>query len=466
LLILLFTCKLTVMITLSKNFYPVLIILLFLTGVKNPGHCQPADMKKVAAEMEDLLLKNMMPVWYPRVIDKEYGGYLSNFNYKWEMTGSQNKMIVTQSRHVWACSEMKAFTGDPVYLDYARHGFLFLRDHMWDKQYGGFFNLVSREGTPLKEADPKQFAKNAYGNAYAIYGLAAYYRESRDPGVLELAKEAFAWLEKGSHDPVYGGYFQFLNQDGTPIREGGPGGTPPKDQNSSIHILEALTELYHVWPDDLVRKRLDEMLHLIRDVIVNDKGSLQLYLNADLTPVSYQDSSKKVHLKHYALDHMSFGHDVETAYLLMEASEALNSVADSKTLEIGKKMVDNSMNYGWDNSNAGVYDVGYFYKNEKSVTIIRDTKNWWAQSETLNTLLIMSELYPDDPLNYRKRFFDQWKFIKDYLIDWQHGDWYSGSTDKEPRAKEGTKANIWKGNYHTTRALINCITRIREMGKK
>jgi len=51
------------MITLSKNFYPVLIILLFLTGVKNPGHCQPADMKKVAAEMEDLLLKNMMPVW-------------------------------------------------------------------------------------------------------------------------------------------------------------------------------------------------------------------------------------------------------------------------------------------------------------------------------------------------------------------------------------------------------------------
>jgi len=413
--------------------------------------------------MEDLLLKNMMPVWYPRVIDKEYGGYLSEFNYKWEMTRNQNKMIVTQGRHIWMCSKMKGFTGDPVYLEYARHGYLFLRDFMWDKEYGGFFNLVTREGKPVNEGNNPQIAKNAYGNAFGIYGLAAYYKESRDPGALDLAKRAFTWLEKGSHDQVYGGYFQFLNQDGSPIKAGGPRGIPPKDQNSSIHIMEALTELYQVWPDELLRKRLNEMFLLIRDVFVKDKGYLQLYLNADLTAVSYQDSSKQVHQKRFFLDHMSFGHDVETAYLLMEAAEALGLGEDKKTMETGKRMVDNAMKNGWDNSSAGVYDAGYLYKNEKSVTILRDTKNWWAQAETLNTLLIMSELYPDDPLNYKKRFLDQWKFIKDYLIDWEHGDWYSGSLDKEPHAKQGTKSNIWKGNYHTGRSLMNCINRIRAM---
>ena len=91
------------------------------------GKEKEADLKTVAQEMEDLLMKNMMPVWYPRVIDKEYGGYLSNFNYKWEMTGNQTKMIVTQGRHLWMCSKMSAFSKDPVYMEYARHGFLFLR---------------------------------------------------------------------------------------------------------------------------------------------------------------------------------------------------------------------------------------------------------------------------------------------------------------------------------------------------
>jgi len=410
--------------------------------------------------MEDLLMNNMMPVWYPRVIDTVYGGYLSDFNYRWEMTPQQNKMIVTQARHVWTCSKMKAFTGDDKYLEYARHGYHFLRDVMWDKEFGGFFNLVTREGVPINEGNNPRIYKNAYGNAFLIYALAAYYKESRDPEVLELAKESFAWLEKGSHDTLHGGYFQFLDQYGTPFREG-MGGTPPKDQNSSIHLMEAFTGLYQVWPDELVRKRLQEMFYLIRDVIVNERGSLHLYMSESLTPLSFQDSAKEVHQKMYFLDHMSFGHDVETAYLLMEAADALK-LEDERTPVICKKMVDNAMIYGWDDETAGVYDAGYFYKGEEEVTILRDTKNWWAQFETLNTLLIMSELYPDDPLEYGNKFIDQWEFIKKYMVDWEYGDVYPGSVDKEPEAREAKKSQIWKGNYHTARSLMNCISRIKD----
>ncbi len=441
------------------------LFLLILSSCHNiDKKSSKTDLLPVADEMEKLLMENMMPVWYPRVIDKEYGGYLSDFNYKWEMSDQQDKMIVTQARHVWTCSKMKAFTGDDIYLEYARHGYQFLRDVMWDKEFGGFFNLVTREGKPINEGNNPRIQKNAYGNAFAIYALAAYYRESRDPEALDLAKKAFSWLEKGSHDALYGGYFQFLDQDGSPIKSG-MRFIPPKDQNSSIHLMEALTELYQVWPDELVRKRLDEMFHLIRDVIVQDRGNLQLYLTENLTPVSLKDSSKEVHQKLYFLDHMSFGHDVETAYLLMEAAEALK-FEDDRTPQVCKKMVDNAMNFGWDTTSAGVYDAGYFYKNENDVTILRNTKNWWAQAETLNTLLIFSELYPDDPLNYGKRFLDQWKFIKDYLVDWEYGEWYPSSIDKEPSAKEDKKAQIWKGNYHTARSLMNCINRIKQTGKE
>jgi len=158
---------------------------------------------------------------------------------------------------------------------------------------------------------------------------------------------------------------------------------------------------------------------------------------------------------------MSFGHDVETAYLLMEAADVLH-FKDEKTKAVCKKMVDNAMNHGWDNKNAGVVDAGYFYKGEDDVTIIRNTKNWWAQFETLNTLLIFAELYPGDPFNYDERFLDQWDFIKEFLVDWDYGDVYPGSVDREPEAREAKKAQIWKGNYHTSRSLINCIERIRK----
>lgn len=433
----------------------VIILLFSLASCRQKDNLLP-----VAGEMEDLLMNNMMPVWYPRVIDTVYGGYLSDFNYKWEMTPQQNKMIVTQARHVWTCSKMKAFTGDDKYLEYAKHGWHFLRDVMWDKEYGGFFNLVTREGIPINEGNNPRIHKNAYGNAFAIYALAAYYKESNDIEALNLAKEAFMWLEDGSHDSGYGGYFQFLDQNGTPF-EDGMGNIPPKDQNSSIHLMEAFTELYSVWPDELVRQRLQEMFYLIRDVFVNNMGSLRLYMSRSLTPLSYQDSSKDAHQKMYFLDHMSFGHDVETAYLLMEAAQALK-LDDPRTIMICKEMVDNAMNYGWDSRRAGVFDAGYFYKGESEVTILRDTKNWWAQFETLNTLLIMSELYPDDPLKYGKRFTDQWEFIKKYMVDWEYGDVYPGSIDKEPEAREAKKSQIWKGNYHTARSLMNCISRTRE----
>jgi mannobiose 2-epimerase len=70
-----------------------------------------------------------------------------------------------------------------------------------------------------------------------------------------------------------------------------------KDQNSSIHLLEAFTELYEVWPDELVRSRLQEMLFLIRDIITTKKGYLVLFLKPDWTPSFFPGFFRSYHLK-------------------------------------------------------------------------------------------------------------------------------------------------------------------------
>jgi len=441
--------------------YPLLfIITLIIVSACNDK--KPNTRHVIADAMEHNLTAEVLDKWYPQAFDTVDGGFISSFTYDFKPTGDQEKMIVTQARHTW--TNAKASLRYPQvdhYKEGARHGFMFLKDVMWDKTYGGFYTLVDKQGNVKGDS-----SKTAYGNAFGIYALAAYYASSKDTMALNLAKSAFYWLEKGSHDPVLKGYYQHLQRNGMPIHR--QPNTPStvdtgyKDQNSSIHILEALTELYQVWPDELLRERLNEMLVLIRDTIVTPKGYLTLFLYPDWKPVSFADSSEAVIDKHHYLDHVSFGHDVETGYLMLEASHILGLHNDSTTLRIAKKMIDHALINGWDNNVGGFYDEGYYFKDKPGITITHDTKNWWAQAEGLNALLLMADLFPDDDMHYYEKFEMLWKYTDTYLIDHTYGDWYAGGLDKQPEMKTALKGNIWKGIYHHYRSLDNCIQRLRD----
>lgn len=422
----------------------------------------------IATAMEYSLRKELLDKWYPQSTDSLYGGFLSTFTYNFKPVGPQDKFIVTQARHTWTnAMAAKLYPEKSCYLAAAKHGFNFLKDVMWDKTYGGFYGLVNRQG--VDKSNPVS-PKEAYGNAFAIYALAAYYAASGDTAALYLAKQTFLWLEAHSHDPVHKGYFQHLQRDGTPvIRDLNVTSytqTGYKDQNSSIHLLEAFTDLYKVWPDELVRQRLLEMLILVRDKITTAKGMLVLFFQPDWTPVSFHDSSRAFILKHKNLDHVSFGHDIETAYLMIEASHALGIQQDVTTNMVAKRMVDHVLKNGWDKCVGGIYDEGYYFKNKPAITIVLNTKNWWAQAEAMNTLLLMADKYPNDPMHYYNKFKQQWNYIQTYLIDHEHGGWYDSGLDKDPSRKMALKGQIWKGAYHDFRSLANCIKQLKDGGNK
>lgn len=434
---------------------------------KGTDNSPDAGRLAIADAMEHSLRTETLAKWYPQARDTVYGGFLSGFSVDFKPVGDQDKFIVTQARHTWTNAKASLLYPDEThYAESAAHGFRFLRDVMWDKTHGGFHTLVDRQGNVKIQGDRE--IKTAYGNAFGIYALAAYFHSSGDSAALDLAKEAFMWLEKHSHDPVYKGYFQHLEANGSVVARPdtvvSTAETGYKDQNSSIHLLEALSELYQVWPDPLLRERLQEMLVLIRDTIMTPKGYLVLFLTPQWEPISFRDSSEEVILRHHGLDHVSFGHDVETAFLMLEASHVLGLENDVQTHTVAKRVVDHALQNGWDDEVGGFYDEGYYFKGEDSIRIIRDTKNWWAQAEGLNTLLMMADMYPDDPMNYYQKFEKLWNYADTYLIDHEHGDWYSGGIDKQPQFKTANKGNIWKGIYHHYRGLTHCIERLRGGG--
>lgn len=418
------------------------------------------DPLDIANEMEKVLTKGMMDIWYPLCIDSMYGGYLSGFDSVWNPTKRQSKFIVMQARHTWASAQMsKMYPENKLYKEVSEHGYKFLRDVMWDTEYGGYFTMTNREGKVV-ENQQYESAKIAYGNAFAIYGLAAYFEISHDSSALDLAIKSFHWLDEHSYDPEYGGYFQFLKRDGTPLKNGHDG-TPPKDQNSSIHIIEAFAELYKVWQDDHLKARIKELLVLIRDTITTEKGYMNLFFRQDWSPVYYTDIEFPGGRNKYVFDHISFGHDIETAFLLLEASEVIGVENDVVTHLVSKKMTDHTINRGWDPETGATFEAGYYFEGQNEVTILDSTTQWWASTESFHTMLLMSELYPDDPIIYYEKFATTWDYCKNYLIDHENGGWYRVGFNEVPQIKGANKGDIWKGNYHNARSLINCIKILR-----
>jgi len=422
------------------------------------------NQENLVEVFRQLLDDGLLKKWYPLVIDRECGGYFTNVASDWTLPPEQEKMIVGQARHVWATARVAGWLADgSAYEEYARHGFTFLRDVMWDRQFGGFYQMRGRSGG-WSDVRGWRDEKRTYGNAFGVYALAALYGLTHEAEVLEFAKQAFCWIEDHAYDPRYKGYFQFLTRDGKVIDLSGEYRSVAsdrdeigfKDQNSSIHLLEAYTELYRVWKDPTLREQLSSLLTLIRDTMVTEEGYLRLFFHPNWSPVSFRDSNPEVRERNFGLDHVSVGHDYETAFLMLEASHVLDIKNDTRTLAVARKMLDHALVSGWDSELGGFYDGGYYFKGVDHCTIVQATKNWWAQAEALNALLLFARIFPGSV--YQSYFMREWEYVSKYIIDWENGDWFEGGLDKEPHFRSGPKSHIWKCTYHTTRALTNCIT--------
>ncbi len=433
----------------------LLIIAGLIGGCQSTSSERALDRPALADTLRTSLHEDLLVPWYPRAVDSTHGGYLSDFAHDWTQGAPQDKFVVTQARHLWTTARMHeaAPREDSLYVHAAEHGVRFLRDVLWDEEEGGFYSLVNREGEVQRDGGSFTAIKTAYGHAFAIYGLAQYYDATGDTSALRLAQRTFRWLDDGAHDDEHGGYFQALQRDGTPHDGWYEGTTPPKDQNSTIHLLEAFTLLYQVAPETpRLRDRLEDLLVLTRDTMTSDRGSLHLFFERDWTPISYRDSTMAVRKENAGLDHVSFGHDVETAFLMLEAAEALGRETDT-TLEVGRRMVDHALSHGWDEENGGFYDRGLVVGAD-SVRIVQSTKAWWAQAEALHTFALMDDRISDGRRDYGQKVQEMWRYVDRYLIDHEHGGWYRSGLDTAPDARTAPKGSIWKGTYHHARALL------------
>lgn len=415
----------------------------------------PDNYRVLADAAEVVLRRDVLDVWFPRAVDGEHGGFRSDFARDWSPTPAHDgKFSVFQARLTWLSSQIAVRRPElkDRFLPIARHGLAYLGDRLWDQQSGGFFWGLDEQG---QISAAYTDGKHLYGNSFGLYALAAAYQATGDPAVLAFAKRAFHWIDEHGHDAKNGGYFEWLSRDGkaaTAHPETGKIDLVPvagfpvgyKSMNTHIHLLESFTQLYGVWKDPTLRRRIDELVTIIRDKICVAPGAMNLYLTDAWIALPGHDS---------------YGHDVEAAYLMLEAEEALGKAHAPRTLAMARMLVDHALAYGWDAARGGFYRDGGTYGPPED-----RQKEWWVQAEGLNALLLMHDLFGATTDVYFRAFQKQWQFINEYQRDADfHGLHEMLDADGHPVA--GGKGRIWKEGYHEGRALLNVTARLRKLAQ-
>ena len=383
-------------------------------------------------------LDRILAYWSTYAPDAEHGGFHGKIDNDNHVTPHAPKGAVLHGRILWAFSAAYNHEPRPEYLAQATAAFQFLSRYFIDPTHGGVYWSVDYQGQPL---DTK---KQIYALAFAIYGLAEFYRASGRESTLTMARELYSTIEQHSHDATYGGYLEALARDWSPLadlRLSAKDANEKKSMNTHLHVLEAYANLYRVWPDAGLRQRIGQLLDVFFDHIIDSQTQhLILFSDEDWTPKSTT---------------VSYGHDIEAAWLLLEAAEVLgDDVRINRFQEVAVRMAQAAFE-GLNLSG------GLNYEYEPDTNHLVAERHSWVQAEAMVGFLNAYELSGET------RFYDAfqsvWDFTQRHILDQARGEWYWGVQADQAVMTGQDKAGFWKCPYHNSRACLEIMRRLRHV---
>lgn len=396
------------------------------------------------------LIDNILPYWSDsRIIDYQYGGFYGRISGKDNPDLLAEKGAIMNARILWSFSASarflseKGILNDPsldiklkdkvlksqqISLLMAKRAKDFFTSSFIDNQYGGVYWSLDHKGQPLNTK--KQF----YAISFAIYALSEYYMTDPDPAVLECAVNLYRTIEKYSYDGDIDGYIEATTREWHPIEDMR---LSDKDLNSllsmntHLHILEAYTNLHRIWKDKELENRLKNLILIHLDKIYDHlTHHARLFFDKSWKPQG---------------ETISYGHDIEASWLILEAALELNDRELIERVEkAGKKIAIASLE-GFSSKNYMIYDKLDDGSQDKDA-------HWWVQAECMVGLLYLSTYHKVlDALSIATK---NWEFIKENLIDNKNGEWHWSIKADGTVNLIDDKAGFWKCPYHNSRMCI------------
>jgi cellobiose epimerase len=361
--------------------------------------------------------------WLTHGIDPTYGGFYGSLDAQGNSVSPRDKGLIQEARHLWAFSmyyERRSAT--PAVKAAADSTYQFIVSHLRDASDGEFFYKVNETGSSVLDN-----RKLLYAEGFAVYALAEYGRVFGVQQAKDYALACFLHFDARTHDTVYGGYDQRADP-------GWMSAGAEKETNTQIHLMEAFTELYEATGNATAGARLGEMIDVTIDHL--------------LQPTNYVSKEFKLDWTPWGSTIVSYGHDLETAWLLMDAARAAGRDTEPRIIAAAIAMGAQSSFNGLDAATGG-----YFYEGVPNTTTVTNTEHvWWVEFESLSGNFRLYRLTCDPTYLTRLETTLDWLEAR---RDPTGGEWYWGHWPDGSMGPRGTlKGEEWKASYHDLRALV------------
>lgn len=383
-------------------------------------------------EFKTCLIENILPYWL-KLRDPE-GGFYGEVSASGEVIKDAPRGVILNARIIWAFAAAYRALGRKEYLEAAVWAKEWFLKHFCDHKYGGVYWSVSAEGERLEDK------KQLYSQGFAIYGLSELVRANGDEEALKEAVNLFKVVEAKFSDTLYGGYTEALSRDFSPLEDMSLSAhdiNADKTMNSHLHILEAFANLYRVWPDPSLKEAVERLLDITCEKVMAADGHLQLYFKNDWTVLPGA---------------LSYGHDIETSWLMLECAEALDDES------VVSRVKPYALRLGIAGNEGLLPDGSMRYEKHPDGTF-DDSRQWWVQAETVVGNLWLWK-YHGVSSGYDIAL-KAWDYILKNLVDREGGEWWWAVMPDGTLDKANPKAGFWKCPYHNSRM---CLEALRILG--
>ncbi len=384
------------------------------------------------------VLEDILPFWMRYDVDEENGGFYGVVTREGKPVKEGTKCLVLNARLVWTFASAYRIFRDEKYLQLARRAYDYFCEYFLDKEYGGCYFMLDCKGNPV---DDKKFV---YGQAFAIYALSEYCRATGDTTARDRAIAIRDLLEAHAYDAEHDGYVEILTRDWTynPKGQGSninPEGESTRTMNTHLHLIEAYTGLLRVLRTEeqinLTRRHLAIMLDKVYDA---DIHHFKMFFRDDWSATSPE---------------ISYGHDIEGTWLMMETAEVLgDKAAEEKAaprcLAMAKACLEQAI----------LPDGSMLYEYNPVTRHLNTNRSWWVQAETvvgfLNAWQMSGEgAFLDASLNC-------FEYIDRFVVDHEYGEWFTmlGNSGEVLSGYE-SKIDGWKCPYHNARMCFEILER-------
>ncbi len=387
-------------------------------------------------EVEYHLKTVIIPYWM-NLKDETYGGFYGYADPDNKIDKKAVKGCILNSRILWFFSSCAAILKDESYTEYAKWAYEFLKDHFIDEQNGGVYWSVTYDGKPEDDS------KHTYNQAFAIYGLSAYYDLTGDKECRKIAEGLIDVIETKCRDKD--GYLEAFKRDFTPasnekLSENGV--MAERTMNTLLHVFEAYTEYYRVTNDDCITEHLNEQLKIFKTkMYTQSKHRQEVFFDKDYNSL---------------IDLISYGHDIETAWLIDRGIEVMASVDAGKIYDmegmahITEDLAENILHNAFD---------GHSLPQENENGVINEDRIWWVQAETVNGFLNEYLKHPQKE-EFKEALLSEWEYIKEYVVDSREGsEWFASLHKDGTPYKDKPMVEPWKCPYHNGRMCLEVIRR-------